>query len=498
MFSDGVNRMPATSHQSFTSSSHAARPSPQPDAATSSSADAGARAASASITSSNPPRSNPPRRAPGPSSAPDEPRSSMASRSSLAPPSLPDRRRPSSQRHHSFQSSHSQQERHGDRPDAPAVTSQSSPSSPVSHPANRMSRSLGAPADTPPERIKVRDLKHIQRFASEEVLSSSREGMATRPFQNSGRQYDIRSMPVIDVIEMIAGLLNKITATNDLQHEHIHRHIPSPECVASLSPQAASVLAFHGKNTPNIGLYDYLIRIYRYCPSSYEIFLCLLVYFDRMAEIVNKGYLQNLQRRHDGKNSQRPTSPAPPLTITPGGRSSHLITPPSSGVNAPLTHSEPPSPMIQDPQQPPASNADSMQVDNNNPDYTHDHNNDDADAVDFSHYFVVDSLNIHRLVIAGITCATKYFSDAFWTNSRYSKVGGIPLRELNHIELQFLLLNDFRLSISPDELQTYATMLVEFYIREILNQRKRLQEQTQGQIPQSPPGTPQTEIRAGA
>nr|KMM69681.1 hypothetical protein CPAG_05995 [Coccidioides posadasii RMSCC 3488] len=154
--------------------------------------------------------------------------------------------------------------------------------------------------------------------------------------------------------------------------------------------------------------------------------------------------------------------------------------------------------MIQDPQRPPTSNADSMQVDNNNPDYTHDHNNDDADAVDFSHYFVVDSLNIHRLVIAGITCATKYFSDAFWTNSRYSKVGGIPLRELNHIELQFLLLNDFRLSISPDELQTYATMLVEFYIREILNQRKRLQEQTQGQIPQSPPGTPQAEIRAGA
>ena len=46
----------------------------------------------------------------------------------------------------------------------------------------------------------------------------------------------------------------------------------------------------------------------------------------------------------------------------------------------------------------------------------------DADTFDLSHSFVVDSFNIHRLVIAGVTCASKFFSDVFYTNSRYAKV----------------------------------------------------------------------------
>lgn len=46
----------------------------------------------------------------------------------------------------------------------------------------------------------------------------------------------------------------------------------------------------------------------------------------------------------------------------------------------------------------------------------------DEEAYDLSHFFVVDSFNIHRLVIAGVTCASKFFSDVFYTNSRYAKV----------------------------------------------------------------------------
>lgn len=36
--------------------------------------------------------------------------------------------------------------------------------------------------------------------------------------------------------------------------------------------------------------------------------------------------------------------------------------------------------------------------------------------------FVVDSYNVHRLVIAGVTVSSKFFSDVFYTNSRYAKV----------------------------------------------------------------------------
>ncbi len=54
----------------------------------------------------------------------------------------------------------------------------------------------------------------------------------------------------------------------------------------------------------------------------------------------------------------------------------------------------------------------------------------------------------------------------------FKQVGGLPLAELNHLELQFLLLNDFRLSVPVEELEAYGTMLVEFYAREVIAQRQ--------------------------
>ena len=94
--------------------------------------------------------------------------------------------------------------------------------------------------------------------------------------------------------------------------------------------------------------------------------------------------------------------------------------------------------------------------------------------------FPIDMYNIHRLIIAGVTVASKFFSDVFYTNSRYAKVrsttswhcrlwshssvipaqvGGLPLAELNQLELHFLLLNDFNLPISCEEMEYYTTMV---------------------------------------
>jgi len=114
----------------------------------------------------------------------------------------------------------------------------------------------------------------------------------------------------------------------------------------------------------------------------------------------------------------------------------------------------------------------------------------DAEAYDLSHFFVVDSFNIHRLVIAGVTCASKFFSDVFYTNSRYAKVGGLPLIELNHLELQFLLLNDFRLSVPVEELEAYGSMLVEFYAKEVMTQQQQSSHSVDALYMQSPRPTP--------
>lgn len=50
--------------------------------------------------------------------------------------------------------------------------------------------------------------------------------------------------------------------------------------------------------------------------------------------------------------------------------------------------------------------------------------------------FVIDSWNIHRLVIAGVTVASKFFSDVFYTNSRYAKVITFPY-SVNKFDLTF-------------------------------------------------------------
>ncbi|KIY45996.1 cyclin-related 2, partial [Fistulina hepatica ATCC 64428] len=121
-------------------------------------------------------------------------------------------------------------------------------------------------------------------------------------------------------------------------------------------------LTFHARNVPTISLEAYLLRILKYCPTTNEVFLSLLVYFDRMSKLIGEAT---------------------------------------------------------------------------------------------GHTFVIDSYNVHRLVIAGVTVASKFFSDVFYTNSRYAKVGGLPQAELNQLEIQFLLLNDFRLSIPENEMQAY-------------------------------------------
>ncbi|CAG8974430.1 hypothetical protein HYALB_00004126 [Hymenoscyphus albidus] len=287
--------------------------------------------------------------------------------------------------------------------------------------------------------IKVRDLAHIQALTTEEHASGGGMGRR-RAADDSTPKYEISGMPITDIIEMVAGLLTKMTTTNDQQQNNVHRPLSSGDPSANMSTDSSSVLAFHGKNVPSITILSYLSRIHKYCPTTYEVFLSLLVYFERMTERVNASLLQNLRR--DSSVDQENTRPST------GSSSSEADSPPTTSRSVP-----------------------EMDADFQKAQYTHTPAGPSSASLPLSPPFIVDSFNIHRLVIAGVTCASKFFSDVFYTNSRYAKVGGLPLAELNHLELQFLLLNDFRLSISVEELEAYGTMLVEFYAREVIAQR---------------------------
>ena len=97
----------------------------------------------------------------------------------------------------------------------------------------------------------------------------------------------------------------------------------------------ASLLSFHARHVPSISIEAYLLRILKYCPTTNEVFLSLLVYFDRMSKL---GTAQGL-----------------------GGES---VDPTGNGNRA-------------------------------------------------KRGFAIDSYNVHRLVIAGVTVASKFFSGMY-------------------------------------------------------------------------------------
>lgn len=283
------------------------------------------------------------------------------------------------------------------------------------------SQSLGGSTMNSPPCIKVRDLQHIQSFASIDMLteSASDTSLPARRQGDPPPQYEISEMPVGDVIEMVAGLLTKIITTNDRQHEHLHRQIPSPDAAAGLSSQTSSVLAFHGKNVPGITIMSYLSRIQKYCPAKYDVFLSLLVYFDRITERVNSGPMQNLRLASQGSSEQS----------TP----QHGLTPPispSRSSQAPL--------MNRSSQGWYGASADRRRrdgTDSSTSQIPQSPSQQELDPYNLAHFFVVDSFNIHRLVIAGVTVASKFFSDIFYTNSRYAKVSDIALSQCKMLTL---------------------------------------------------------------
>ncbi|KAG8834224.1 hypothetical protein FRC17_009370 [Serendipita sp. 399] len=167
----------------------------------------------------------------------------------------------------------------------------------------------------------------------------------------------------------------------------------------ALSSRSSS-LSFHARHIPQISLEAYLMRILKYCPTANSTFVAVLAYFDRMCLLAD-----NIETERQ-------------VVMKPSPLSSNHSPPDGNAVESPSYKKRPP--------------------------------------------FAIDSYNVHRLVIAGVTVASKFFSDIFYTNSRYAKVGGLPQAELNQLELQFLLLNDFQLVVPPEELARYAAQLIKY------------------------------------
>lgn len=173
---------------------------------------------------------------------------------------------------------------------------------------------------------------------------------------------DIVYHPVSEIVTMLASKLQNLITTNDRLRIHSpasSRAALATSTSANSSRPESRLLSFHARNIPSITITAYLNRILKYCPTDPEVFISVLVYFDRILRIAN----DHAQPIFGSYFAAYNVIPNPPL------------------VHSPL------------------------------PPQTHDDDN-----------FTVDSFNVHRLVITTIAVATKFFSDQFYTNSRYARV----------------------------------------------------------------------------
>jgi len=69
--------------------------------------------------------------------------------------------------------------------------------------------------------------------------------------------------------------------------------------------------------------------------------------------------------------------------------------------------------------------------------------------------FIVNSLNIHRLLITSVMLAAKFFDDQYFNNAYYAKVGGVPCTEMNSLEVEFLFMTNFTLFVSTETYKQY-------------------------------------------
>ncbi|EDO17710.1 hypothetical protein Kpol_1033p13 [Vanderwaltozyma polyspora DSM 70294] len=239
---------------------------------------------------------------------------------------------------------------------------------------------------------------------------------------------------------MLTALLDKIIKSND------RLALMGPDSNNDLlmnkdNSMAQSVLSFRGKHIPQISLEQYFQRIQKYCPITNDVFISLLVYFDRISKRCNNCVPS--QDNPDGEDTNNKN----------GNDNDNNNDYYNSNINNSSNN----------------SNNNNNNSSNNNSNNNSNSNNNGINEKNHNsqhqqlQIFVMDSYNIHRLIIAGVTVSTKFFSDLFYSNSRYARVGGISLQELNNLELQFLLMCDFHLLISVEELQRYADLLARFW-----------------------------------
>jgi len=75
--------------------------------------------------------------------------------------------------------------------------------------------------------------------------------------------------------------------------------------------------------------------------------------------------------------------------------------------------------------------------------------------------FMLNSLNVHRLMITSIMLGAKFFDDKYYNNAHFGKIGGVSCKEINLLEIEFVFMINFDLFVETDLYETYSKRLAQ-------------------------------------
>lgn len=70
--------------------------------------------------------------------------------------------------------------------------------------------------------------------------------------------------------------------------------------------------------------------------------------------------------------------------------------------------------------------------------------------------------NVHRLMAVSLMMSMKFFEDQPYSNKNWTKIVGIPLKELNSLELYFLQALNYDLNVTLEQLHGWAAAISSF------------------------------------
>lgn len=77
------------------------------------------------------------------------------------------------------------------------------------------------------------------------------------------------------------------------------------------------------------------------------------------------------------------------------------------------------------------------------------------------HYYSIklNYNNIHKLILASFIISNKFLEDSVYSMQIYAKIGGVSVKEINHLEYEFLKLIKFNLFVDENLFQLYRENL---------------------------------------